>query len=526
MSSNNNMLTDLLNHNQKNKMLIDQIIKHKINSKAASEYFTLNNSGQFLMEGLQKGSQNQYISIHEKENNLPLQEQKTENLQPNFQQVFQATSQQEQKQNIKQIQNKIQQKMSEQMPKKDSKTTNNKINRDNFTRVNEMDPSMEENQLVNTFNTECPLSSERFIQNSCSSHNYQKIFIPVILENKFCNQQVKAGSYIVDLYKIESLEIQNDIFSVYTGISLNQESKNEQVTIKIYEPSFNLGLKEITNYLHLYEFNLSFHQSGICKMRDFFYYRNKLFVVTDYVGKNILNINKRYLSLNSIKTIMQKAFKIVENLYNLSIIHLNLTPQTINYYFTKQTINICISDFEHSQQIETSYTCNFDNFEYGDLRYQAPEIILGIEYTTKSDVWSLGCIMYELLTGETLFKTQDKKEIIFIIKKVFENEDDEDGGYLNNDGSILNNKYIESFQTSVFMDQNNISRDMQLSSSSNTATKKIHELNEKILEIKQNFNLLRESSLLFDFLKYLLSPNPEQRPSIKEALQHVWIQDK
>ncbi|EAR83030.2 kinase domain protein (macronuclear) [Tetrahymena thermophila SB210] len=518
------MISDLLNHNQKNKILIDQIIKHKINSKVASEYFTLNNSGQFLMEGLQKSTQNQQ-SNNEKENTLPLQQQKIDNQQKSYQQLFQASSQQEQRQSFKQSQNKIPLKASEQLPKKEQKITNFKGNRENFSKVNEMDPSMEENQLVNTFNTECPLSSERFIQNSCSSHNYQKIFIPVILENKFNSSQVKAGSYIVDLYKIESLEIQNDIFSVYTGISLNQESKNEQVTIKIYEPSFNLGLKEITNYLHLYEFNLSFHQSGICKMRDFFYYRNKLFVVTDYIGKNILNINKRFLSLNSIKTIMQKAFKIVENLYNLSIIHLNLTPQTINYYFTKQTINICISDFEHSQQIETSYTCNFDNFEYGDLRYQAPEIILGIEYTTKSDVWSLGCIMYELLTGETLFKTQDKKEIIFIIKKVFENEDDEDG-CLNNDGSILNNKYIESFQTSVFMDQNNLSRDMQLSSSNHSATKKIHELNEKILEIKQNFNLLRESSLLYDFLRYLLSPNPEQRPSLEEALQHVWIQDK
>ncbi|KAL4469657.1 hypothetical protein ABPG72_013422 [Tetrahymena utriculariae] len=508
-----NMLMDLLNHNQKHKILIDQIIKHKINSKVANEYFTLNNSGQFLMEGLS-------INSHEKEN-TPLQKQKTVNLQQNFQQVFQAPSHQEQKQSYKQNQNKISLKMSEQQPKQESKITNFK--KENFSKINQMDPSMEENQLVNTFNTECPLSSERFIQNSCSSQ-YQKIFIPVILENKFNSSQVKAGSYIVDLYKIESLEIQNDIFSVYTGISLNQESKNEQVTIKIYEPSFNLGLKEVTNYLHLYEFNLSFHQSGICKMRDFFYYRNKLFVVTDYIGKNILNINKRFLSLNSIKTIMQKAFKIVENLFNLSIIHLNLTPQTINYYFTKQTINICISDFEHSQQIENSFTCNFDNFEYGDLRYQAPEIILGIEYTTKSDVWSLGCIMYELLTGEILFKTQDKKEIIFIIKKVFESEDHEDVGCLNNDGSILNNKYIESFQTSVFMDQNNISRDMQLSSV--TATKKIHELNEKILEIKQNFNLLRESSLLFDFLRYLLSPNPEQRPSIEEALQHIWIQDK
>jgi serine/threonine protein kinase len=38
------------------------------------------------------------------------------------------------------------------------------------------------------------------------------------------------------------------------------------------------------------------------------------------------------------------------------------------------------------------------------LWYRPPEVLLGIEnYTTKVDSWSIGCIMYEMLTGKPLF---------------------------------------------------------------------------------------------------------------------------
>jgi serine/threonine-protein kinase SRPK3 len=37
-------------------------------------------------------------------------------------------------------------------------------------------------------------------------------------------------------------------------------------------------------------------------------------------------------------------------------------------------------------------------------QYRCPEVILGANYDTSADMWSLGCIVFELLTGDLLFE--------------------------------------------------------------------------------------------------------------------------
>lgn len=46
--------------------------------------------------------------------------------------------------------------------------------------------------------------------------------------------------------------------------------------------------------------------------------------------------------------------------------------------------------------------------------YRAPEIILGIVYTTAIDMWSFACIIVELLTGSPLFPGRNEEEQIFM----------------------------------------------------------------------------------------------------------------
>jgi len=42
-------------------------------------------------------------------------------------------------------------------------------------------------------------------------------------------------------------------------------------------------------------------------------------------------------------------------------------------------------------------------------QYRAPEIILGARYSTPIDIWSMACIVFELLTGDLLFEPRSGK---------------------------------------------------------------------------------------------------------------------
>ena len=52
----------------------------------------------------------------------------------------------------------------------------------------------------------------------------------------------------------------------------------------------------------------------------------------------------------------------------------------------------------------------------GSLLYRAPETF-GVGYSEKVDIWSLGTLVYELVSGEVPFKTQYEKDFLQKLKK-------------------------------------------------------------------------------------------------------------
>ncbi|KAK3267436.1 hypothetical protein CYMTET_24005, partial [Cymbomonas tetramitiformis] len=53
----------------------------------------------------------------------------------------------------------------------------------------------------------------------------------------------------------------------------------------------------------------------------------------------------------------------------------------------------------------------------GTPYYMSPELVSGKPYNQKSDVWSVGCILYELLTGKRAFQGSSLPQVIFAIVK-------------------------------------------------------------------------------------------------------------
>jgi len=52
------------------------------------------------------------------------------------------------------------------------------------------------------------------------------------------------------------------------------------------------------------------------------------------------------------------------------------------------------------------------NEAYGTIGYIAPEILKKMSYSFSCDIWSIGCIMYALLSGSLPFDKKTKAETI------------------------------------------------------------------------------------------------------------------
>uniref|UniRef100_A0A0E0RH32 Protein kinase domain-containing protein n=1 Tax=Oryza rufipogon TaxID=4529 RepID=A0A0E0RH32_ORYRU len=67
----------------------------------------------------------------------------------------------------------------------------------------------------------------------------------------------------------------------------------------------------------------------------------------------------------------------------------------------------------------TTYDQQDQTYVVSTRHYRAPEVILGLGWSYPCDIWSVGCILVELCTGEALFQTHENLEHLAMMERVF-----------------------------------------------------------------------------------------------------------
>lgn len=139
-------------------------------------------------------------------------------------------------------------------------------------------------------------------------------------------------------------------------------------------------------------------------------WRNHLCLVFELLSYNLYdllrNTSFRGVSLNLTRKFAHQMCTALMFLSNpqLSIIHCDLKPENILLCSPKRSA-IKIIDFGSSCQLGKRL------YQYIQSRfYRSPEVLLGIPYDMAIDMWSLGCILVEMHTGEPLFTGSNESD--------------------------------------------------------------------------------------------------------------------
>ncbi|XP_061663481.1 dual specificity tyrosine-phosphorylation-regulated kinase 2 isoform X2 [Syngnathoides biaculeatus] len=145
---------------------------------------------------------------------------------------------------------------------------------------------------------------------------------------------------------------------------------------------------------------------NVIHMLENFTFRNHICMTFELLSMNLYELIKKNkfqgFSLPLVRKFAHSILQCLDSLHKNRIIHCDLKPENI---LLKQqgrsgikVIDFGSSCYEH-QRVYTYIQSRF---------YRAPEVILGSRYGMPIDMWSLGCILAELLTGCPLLPGEDE----------------------------------------------------------------------------------------------------------------------
>ncbi|XP_077194432.1 mitogen-activated protein kinase 12-like isoform X4 [Paroedura picta] len=139
---------------------------------------------------------------------------------------------------------------------------------------------------------------------------------------------------------------------------------------------------------------------------------NDFYLVMPFMGTDLSKVMKHEkLSEDRIQFLVYQMLKGLKYIHSSGIIHRDLKPGNLA---VNEDCELKILDFGLARHTDSEMT------GYVVTRwYRAPEVILNwMHYTQTVDIWSVGCIMAEMISGRPLFKGNDHLDQLTEIMKV------------------------------------------------------------------------------------------------------------
>lgn len=273
--------------------------------------------------------------------------------------------------------------------------------------------------------------------------------------------------------------------------------------IKNNKDFLDQGMDEI-KLLKLINRSGDVHSNNVVEIFDYFYHKEHLFIICELLRDNLYEVQRylrdagepAYFVMPRLQRVAKQCLEGLKYVHELGLIHCDLKPENI-LIKSFSRCEIKVIDFG-----STCFTTDHLTSYVQSRSYRAPEVILGCPYGQKIDIWSIGCILAELLTGNVLFENMSIQSLLGRVQAFV--------GPFPKDmlqGALHTDKYFTSDFSTIF------EKDEE------TGTVKYHQMPKSNLQEQ----LETDDAEFVAFVEWTLTIDQDKRPTAEECLTHPWF---
>lgn len=179
------------------------------------------------------------------------------------------------------------------------------------------------------------------------------------------------------------------------------------LAIKVLTPAYSADKRVTKRFVKEARTAAQLQHSNIISIYDVGKYRNQYYIAMEFLRESLKDRIRKGILKNNPEAVLKTVRKIAEALqyaHKKGFIHRDIKPDNVMF---RDDGTLILLDFGIVKALRSESNLTMTGMSVGTPKYMSPEQMKAKKVDERSDIYGLGIVLYELLTGTTPYKDDD-----------------------------------------------------------------------------------------------------------------------